>query len=142
MYLERMSEVHDRIRDLCAKNDLSFEAASLKAGLSRSYLRLLFKKEGSEPNPKAARALAGALGTTPEWLLFEVDSKNSAGSSMQLSAALLSKAEENVDKLALSANRNINREQRIKLIVLHYEILYREQNGLPPLNQEEIALLD
>ncbi|WP_182417079.1 XRE family transcriptional regulator [Bartonella sp. HY038] len=63
--------IFDRINQRLAALDLSPEGASKKAGLTRDYLRTLFRQQSS-PTVKTLAKLATALETSPEWLMHGV----------------------------------------------------------------------
>lgn len=61
--------LHERIRQRLDILQLSEEAASLRMGADRSYLRKLFDRPDSSPRGATLTRLAQALDTTEAWLL-------------------------------------------------------------------------
>ncbi|MBC7314624.1 MAG: LexA family transcriptional regulator [Rhizobium sp.] len=61
--------LHDRIKQKLEELGLSEEAASLRMGTDRSYLRKLFDRPNSSPRGETLSRLAKALNTTEGWLL-------------------------------------------------------------------------
>lgn len=61
--------LHDRIKQKLEEHGLSEEAASLRMGTDRSYLRKLFDRPNSSPRGETLSRLAKALNTTEGWLL-------------------------------------------------------------------------
>lgn len=61
--------IHDRIRKQLERLDLSPQAASLKAGLSKDALRKLLANPSQMPHGTTLTKLATALETTEQWLL-------------------------------------------------------------------------
>lgn len=69
-----MSEaIRVRIQARLDATGKSANAASLEAGMSKDAIRGIFRNEDSSPTVETLTKLAGALGTTPEWLAFGVD---------------------------------------------------------------------
>ncbi len=68
--IPRMSEsLHDRVRQRLETLELSAQAASLKAGLSKDVLRKLLANPNQLPQGSTLTKLASALETTEQWLL-------------------------------------------------------------------------
>lgn len=68
-----VDDVHDRIQKRLAKLNLTANAASVKAGLDKSYLRKLFERPGSRPNAASARKLGAVLKMSLEELAGPTD---------------------------------------------------------------------
>lgn len=63
------NDLKSRIKQRLDELGLSAEGASKKAGLSRSFLRLLMMHETGNPRTDSLIKLAEALETTPNWLM-------------------------------------------------------------------------
>ncbi len=61
--------LHDRIRQKLQELGISEEAASLRMGTDRSYLRKLFDRPNSSPRGETLSRIAAALNTSEAWLL-------------------------------------------------------------------------
>ncbi len=63
-------DFRDRIRQRLEELDKKVTPTSLEAGLSATYLRKLLKNTDQSPSIEALEAIAKALETTTEWLLY------------------------------------------------------------------------
>ncbi|OWV94244.1 repressor [Rhizobium sp. R72] len=61
----------DILKDIIAEQGLTWEAASLKSGLERSYFRKLFERGGASPRGQTLKKIADGLGVPMTVLLGE-----------------------------------------------------------------------
>lgn len=66
---DQSNDLHARIKARLAAKKLTPNAASVQAGLDKSYLRKMFERPGSHPNAASAKKLAPVLGMTIEELI-------------------------------------------------------------------------
>lgn len=61
--------IKDRIRQTLADNDQAMRDASLKAGLSETFVKDIMRGKSTDPGVRKLERLADAMGVSRRWLL-------------------------------------------------------------------------